>query len=87
MMAAYEVGKSSDDVRNSVVVSLQSSHPTPNKSGDDGRDNPFFIPAVEPDLVFERPAFNGWSNSRLQLPSIQRAFNARAPPHVWARLV
>lgn len=87
MMAAYEVSRSSDDIRNSVIVSLQSAQSPANKSTDDGRDSSFVILALEFDLVFEPAAFNGRPDSGFQLPSVQRSFNARAPPGGGARLV
>lgn len=84
MMAAYEVGKASDDVRNSVVVSLQSSHGSPSKSSDGDRDDPFIAPDVEPVSLESHPHQAGSSLSNIHLELSLRAFNARAPPVVAA---
>lgn len=84
MMAAYEVGKASDDVRNSVVVSLQSSNGTPSKSSDGDRDDPFILPALEPVWLETHPQQAGASFSHIHLELAPRAFNARAPPMVAA---
>lgn len=79
MMAAYDVGKASDDPRNSVVHTLQSSTVSPNKATDDsGGDlvlvevrSTEFIPVARPSAV----------SGAFQTPSrVARAFNARAPP-------
>lgn len=80
MMAAYEVGKASDDFRNSVVISLQSSHTAPNKSGDDDRGDLFIVPAAETIALDARPLRERVSISHFPTASIPRAFNARAPP-------
>jgi hypothetical protein len=80
MMAAYEVGKVSDDVRNSVVVTLQSSHNAPNKSGDDGRDDPVFVFAIERALFIPLPRHVLIPPDRSIDSYVPRAFHARGPP-------
>lgn len=79
MMAAYEVGRVTDDVRNSVVVTLQPQS-GPNKSGDDSRGDPVFILALETAPVFLRPVAERLLADPSHRSLILRSFNARAPP-------
>jgi hypothetical protein len=82
MMAAYEVGKAADDCRNSVVVSLhQSSHSTPGKSGDDGRDDPVVLVAFHPDFLDRPTRIERAASDQSSSSCIQRGFDARGPPH------
>ena len=84
MMAAYEVGKASDDVRNSVVVSLQSSHGAPGKSSDGDRDDPFIVPAFELVSLDDHPQQSGAFLTNTHLELFPRAFDARGPPIIAA---
>ena len=79
MMAAYDVGKASDDVRNSVVHTLQSNSSSPNKASDDGGGDLLLVDAQTTEFVpLARPdAQRRHVETRLQ---IARSFNARAPP-------
>lgn len=80
MMAAYEVGKASDDVRNSVVVSHHTNYGAPNKPGDDKCDDPFVAPAFETIALHHTPNDHRVAHAASALPKIPRAFAARAPP-------
>lgn len=80
MMAAYDVGKASDDVRNSVVISNHSSYGSPNKSGDDGRSDGVIVLALERVALDTMPQRVSASVTVLHIALLARAFNARAPP-------
>lgn len=80
MMAAYEVGKASDDVRNSVVLNYHSNHSAPNKPGDDKVDDPFVAPALETIALNQTPDDHRVTHATSALPQTPRAFAARAPP-------
>ena len=80
MMAFYEGGKSNEDVRNSLVHSLQSGQQTPSKSGGDDTDQ-FQLPKAP------RAAFTALSQTRPALSDIHfhafgvtSSFDARGPP-------
>ena len=80
MMAAYEVGKGPDDVRNSVVINLQSSHGSPNKSGDDGGGDPVLVPLFELIPLDLNPRRERAFTGVLHIARAARAFDARGPP-------
>lgn len=83
MMAAYEVGRVTDDVRNSVVVT-QQAHCGPNKPGDDGRGDPVLILLVEAEPLFLRPRANRLPTDPSHRSLVLRNFDARAPPALFA---
>lgn len=83
MMAAYEF-KASDDVRNSVVLSLQSSASSPTKSGDESDDDPFLALSIDLVAIDAAPFLERVSVSHFQTYSFARGFNARAPPMIEA---
>lgn len=83
MMALYEI-KASDDVRNSVVLSLQSSSSSPTKSGDEGEDDPVLSPSIDFVAIDSGPFVERSSVAYFQPCSFARGFNARGPPKTGA---
>lgn len=81
MMAAYEVGKNSEDIRNSVVHSLQAGQTAPNKSGGDDTDEIFVLTVGDPEFWKPSPRFERAPDDQFHLAYVPRSFNARAPPH------
>ncbi|MDP2358122.1 MAG: hypothetical protein Q8M31_18940 [Beijerinckiaceae bacterium] len=79
MMAVYDF-KSPDDVRNSVVINLQSSGGSPTKFGEESRNDPIIFAAIEPVAIDARPCVEQIFVSRFQPSPLTRGFNARAPP-------
>ena len=80
MMAAYEVGKNSEDIRNSVVHSLQAGQTAPNKSGGDDADEVFVLKVGDPEFWKPSPRFERAPDDQIHLAYVPRSFNARAPP-------
>jgi hypothetical protein len=80
MMAAYEVGKNPEDIRNSVVHSLQAGQTAPNKPGGDDGDQPFLLEAIVPEFWKPSPHFERAPADQFHLACVTRSFNARAPP-------
>lgn len=79
MMALYEI-KASDDVRNSVVLSLQSSSSSPTKSGDEGEDDPFVSPSIDFVAIDSGPFVERVFICDHQPCSFAQGFYARGPP-------
>lgn len=79
MMAAYDF-KIADDVRNSIVINLQSSGASPTKSGDDGKDDPFVSTSIDFVMIDSGPFLEPVCANHLQSCSFALGFNARAPP-------
>lgn len=79
MLAAYDF-KTSDDVRNSVVINLQSSSGAPTKSGDDSGGDPFITVSIEPVAIDRRPVLERAFPQHLQPLSFTHGFQARGPP-------
>ncbi len=79
MMAAYDF-KSPDDVRNSIVINLQSPYGASTKSGDDGRNDPVIFATIKPVVIDARPRLELIFFSHVESRPLTRGFNARAPP-------
>ena len=79
MMAAYDF-KSPDDVRNSIVINLQSPYGASTKSSDDSRNDPVIFATVKPVVFDARPCLEPIFFSHFQSRPVTRGFNARGPP-------
>jgi hypothetical protein len=80
MMAAYEVGKNPEDIRNSVVHSLQAGQTAPNKPGGDDGEQPFLLQAIDLEFWSPSPHVERAPGHEFHLACATRSFNARAPP-------
>lgn len=82
MMAAYEAGKSSDDMRNCIVCNVQANQPSPSKSGGGGDDADEFILLAARDAEFSHsgPVIEPRSGDHVRISSLVRGFDARGPP-------
>lgn len=81
MMAGYEGGKNSEDIRNSIVHSLQSGQTVPNKSGGDDADQALVLNSRDPEFWKPSPRYERAPDDQIHLVYVPRNFNARAPPH------
>jgi len=80
MMAFYEGGKTNEDVRNSIVHSLQSGQQSPSKSGGDDTDA-FHLPkAPRVSLVALADKAPASVDHRLPTFHVTASFDARGPP-------
>lgn len=82
MMAAYEAGKSSDDLRNCIACNVQANQTSPSKSGGGGDDADEFILLAARDAEFwlSDPVTEPPASNQFRLPSPMRGFDARGPP-------
>lgn len=78
MMAVYDPGRPSDDIRNSVVITLHEYSSPSSDSNADG--DPLVVALASASFWFEAPRVRPSTPKSLSILSAASAFDARGPP-------
>ena len=88
MMAAYEAGKSPDELRNCIACNIQANQTSPGKGGGgDDADGVILLSVHHAEFWLSSTVTAPSASDRFRLPLPERGFDARGPPGLASPVV